>query len=115
MNSQQKYEEKEDNWAMPGINYIPCFDFPSRTAPLPNDYFAGANSNKGILHGYDAKPAHYNNENGSIYKFCDDQELNPWEFDIIKRIVRCRKKGQFKEDLEKTKMAIDLYLTEYNG
>lgn len=75
----------------------------------------------GILVGYDfggeksTKPDHYNNEKGSIYKFCNDQELNPWEFDIIKRIVRSRKKGQFKEDLEKTKMAIDLYLTEYNG
>lgn len=103
MNSQQKYEEKEENWAMPGINYI------------PHTTLAGNSSNKGILHGYDAKPTHYNNEKGSIYKFCSDQELNPWEFDIIKRIVRCRKKGQFKEDLEKTKMAIDLYLTEYNG
>lgn len=60
-------------------------------------------------------PNHYNNEKGSIYKFCADQELNPWEFDIIKRIVRCRRKGQFASDLEKTKMAIDLYLTEYNG
>lgn len=58
-------------------------------------------------------PKHYNNENGSIYKFCNDQELNPWEFDIIKRIVRSRKKGNFKEDLEKTKIAIDLYLKEY--
>lgn len=27
--------------------------------------------------------------------------------------MRCRKKGQFKEDLEKTKFLIDLYLKEY--
>lgn len=101
MNSQQKFEENGDvlpDWVR-GSNHT----------------LAGNSSNKGILHGYDAKPAHYNNENGSIYKFCNDQELNPWEFYIIKRIVRCRKKGQFKEDLEKTKMAIDLYLKEHNG
>ena len=56
---------------------------------------------------------HYNNDNGSLYKFANDHGLNAWEFDIIKRIVRCRKKGQFQEDLEKTKRVIDLYLNEY--
>lgn len=57
--------------------------------------------------------AHYDNKNGSLYKFAEDQGLNAYEFDIIKRITRCRKKGQFKEDLEKTKRVIDLYLKEY--
>jgi hypothetical protein len=28
-------------------------------------------------------------------------------------VVRCRKKGQFKEDLEKTIRVIELYLKEY--
>lgn len=59
--------------------------------------------------------AHYDNTHGSLYKFAEDQALNSWEFDIIKRIARCRKKGQFKEDLEKTKRVIDLYLKEYEG
>jgi hypothetical protein len=58
---------------------------------------------------------HYNNENGSLYKFAQDHELNAWEFDILKRIVRCRKKGQFTEDLEKTKRVIDLYLKEFEA
>ena len=57
--------------------------------------------------------SHYDNTNGSLYKFAEDQELNAWEFDIIKRITRCRKKGQFKDDLEKTKRVIDLYLKEF--
>ena len=56
---------------------------------------------------------HYNNEHGSLYLFAEQQGLNAWEFDIVKRIVRCRKKGQFKSDLEKTKRVIDLYLKEY--
>ena len=58
------------------------------------------------------KPEHYNNKNGSLYQFCQNQELNSYEFDILKRVIRCRKKGKFKEDLEKTKFLIDLYLKE---
>jgi hypothetical protein len=58
-------------------------------------------------------PKHYDNSRGSLYKFANDNELNSWEFDLIKRIIRCRKKGNFKEDLEKTKFLIDLYLKEF--
>ena len=59
--------------------------------------------------------SHYDNSKGSLYLFAEDHGLNAWEFDIIKRIARCRKKGQFKEDLEKTKRVIDLYLKEYES
>ena len=60
-------------------------------------------------------PKHYDNSKGSIYQFCENQNLNSYEFDIIKRVVRCRKKGNFKEDLQKTKHLIDLYLSEYDN
>ena len=60
----------------------------------------------------DKKPSHYDNSKGSLYQFAEQQNLNSYEFDIIKRIIRCRKKGNFKEDLEKTKFLIDLYLNE---
>lgn len=60
------------------------------------------------------KDSHYNNENGSLYLFANQHELNAYEFDIIKRIVRCRKKGQFRDDLEKSIRVIELYLKEYN-
>ena len=60
------------------------------------------------------EPKHYDNTNGSLYKFATDRELNSYEFDIVKRIVRCRQKGQFVEDLKKTKFLIDLYLKEHN-
>src|SRR5690606_16974030 len=58
--------------------------------------------------------AHYNNENGSLYKIATDLGLNHWEFDVFKRLVRCRKKNQFKEDLQKIKDTIDIYLNEYS-
>lgn len=59
-------------------------------------------------------PHYYDNKKGSIYQFCNEQGLNSYEFDIIKRVVRCRKKGLFAEDLQKTKNLIDLYLKEFN-
>ena len=58
------------------------------------------------------EPKHYDNSKGSLYEFCDIHVLNAYEFDIIKRVIRCRKKGLFLEDLEKTKFLIDLYIKE---
>jgi len=48
----------------------------------------------------------------SLYKFAEEWGLNSYEFDIIKRIVRCRHKGTFDQDLSKTKDLIDIYLKE---
>lgn len=48
----------------------------------------------------------------TIYKVADDFKLNSYEFDIIKRILRCRHKGNWLEDLNKTKDTIDLYIKE---
>jgi len=55
---------------------------------------------------------YYQGTNGSLYKFAEEWKLNAYEFDIIKRIVRCRHKGRFEEDLKKTKDTIDIYLAE---
>ena len=59
-------------------------------------------------------PKHYNNENGSLYKFANDHNLNAWEFDVIKRIVRCRKKGNFTQDIDKTILVLELYKQEFD-
>jgi len=48
----------------------------------------------------------------SLYKFAEEWALNAYEFDIIKRVVRCRYKGSFTEDLTKTRDLIDIYLQE---
>jgi hypothetical protein len=48
----------------------------------------------------------------SLYKFAEEWALNAYEFDIIKRVVRCRYKGSFTEDLTKTQDLIDIYLQE---
>ena len=57
---------------------------------------------------------HYDNSKGSLYKVATDLNLNHWEFDIFKRLVRCRKKEQFKQDLQKIKDTIDIYIKEYD-
>lgn len=56
---------------------------------------------------------HYDNTNGSLYQLASRLDLNHWEFDILKRLVRCRKKGQFEQDLQKIKDTVDIYLQEY--
>ena len=55
--------------------------------------------------------SHYRGKD-SLYKFSEEWGLNSYEFDIIKRVVRCRHKGTFQQDLEKTKDLIDIYLKE---
>lgn len=79
---------------------------PTLTKDVPNVL------TKDVLRGI-TEPKHYDNTNGSLYKFCEDKELNSYEFDIIKRVMRCRKKGVFLEDLQKTKVLIDLYIKEH--
>jgi hypothetical protein len=56
--------------------------------------------------------SHYDNSNGSLYLFAEQQKLNAWEFEVIKRTVRCRKKGEFISDIEKTIKVLEIYLKE---
>jgi hypothetical protein len=50
---------------------------------------------------------YYNSKSGkSLYQWCEDLQVDIYIFDMVKRVVRCRRKGNFKEDLEKT---IDLF------
>jgi hypothetical protein len=55
--------------------------------------------------------SHYRGKD-SLYKFAEEWQINSYEFDIIKRIVRCRHKGCFQEDLKKTIDLINIYLAE---
>ena len=57
-------------------------------------------------------PEHYNNDEGSLYKVAKERGWNPYLFDIVKRLERSEKKGEFKIDLLKSKFVIDLWLKE---
>jgi len=60
-------------------------------------------------------PKHYDNSKGSLYLFAEQQKLNAWEFDALKRIIRSRKKGNFIEDIDKTIHVLELYKKEYKN
>lgn len=71
----------------------------------------GQNGNDGDHYGIEV-PGHYNNDNGTLYKVASERGWNPYLFDIVKRLERAEKKGEFKKDLNKSKLVIDLWLSE---
>ncbi len=59
-------------------------------------------------------PSHYDNSFCSLYKISKQRGWNSYLFDIVKRLERAEKKGEFETDLEKSKTVIDLWLLESN-
>lgn len=59
-------------------------------------------------------PKHYDNSKGTLYKVAIERGWNSYLFDIVKRLERAEKKGEFKTDLEKSINVIKLWLQE-NG
>lgn len=57
-------------------------------------------------------PKHYDNSKGTLYQVATERGWNAYLFDIVKRLERAEKKGEFKTDLEKSKVVIDLWLKE---
>ncbi len=58
-------------------------------------------------------PNHYDNSKGTLYKIATERGWNAYIFDIVKRLERAEKKGEFEQDLQKSKLVIDLYLKEH--
>jgi len=52
---------------------------------------------------------HYNDKYGTLYLIGLQRGWNPYQFDIIKRIDRCLKKGEFEKDLDKTIEVIKMF------
>jgi hypothetical protein len=57
-------------------------------------------------------PKHYDNTNGSLYKVAEERGWNSYVFDIIKRLERAEKKGEFDSDLDKSINVIKLWKKE---
>ena len=57
-------------------------------------------------------PQHYDNSKGTLYKVATERGWNSYLFDIVKRLERAEKKGEFKTDLEKSINVIKLWLQE---
>ena len=63
--------------------------------------------------GHLETPKHYDNSKGTLYKVATERNWNSYIFDIVKRLERAEKKGEFKTDLEKSINVIKLWLQEY--
>ena len=57
---------------------------------------------------------HYDNTNGSLYKIAKERNWNAYVFDVVKRLDRAEKKGEFISDIEKSIKVLELYLNEQN-
>jgi len=57
-------------------------------------------------------PKHYNNDKGTLYKVAEERGWNSYIFDIVKRLERAEKKGEFNQDLEKSIAVIQLWQKE---
>jgi len=57
-------------------------------------------------------PKHYDNTKGTLYKVAEERGWNSYLFDIVKRLERANKKGEFESDLNKSKLVIDLWIQE---
>lgn len=60
-------------------------------------------------------PKYYDNSKGTLYKVATERGWNSYIFDIVKRLERAEKKGEFKTDLEKSINVIKLWLKEYGN
>ena len=101
-----------------GVHGNDCYE---RTSDKNGKELTFRDSN-GVSRGFDKPkqetneaPKHYNNDKGSLYKVAEERGWNPYLFDIVKRLERSEKKGEFKSDLEKSKFVIDLWLNESNS
>ena len=57
-------------------------------------------------------PQHYNNDNGTLYKIATERGWNTYITDVIKRLERAEKKGEFISDIDKSIHVLQLYKQE---
>lgn len=50
----------------------------------------------------------------TLYKIAEERKWSPYLFDIVKRLERAEKKGQFIEDLNKSIYVIQLWKEEHD-
>jgi hypothetical protein len=78
----------------------------------PMTYLDEAIANAEVKEAEIVTPKHYNNENGTLYSIAEQRGWNTYLFDIVKRLERAEKKGEFTQDLEKSIAVIQLWQKE---
>lgn len=77
--------------------------------PQKDDVITGE---KETMKGLKDAPKYYDNEKGSLYKVANERGWNPYLFDVVKRLERGGKKDPLRQEIEKTKLVLDLWLKE---
>ena len=57
-------------------------------------------------------PKHYDNSKGTLYKVAEERGWNSYITDVIKRLERAEKKGEFISDIDKSIHVLQLYKQE---
>jgi hypothetical protein len=57
-------------------------------------------------------PKHYDNTKGTLYKVAEERGWNTYITDVIKRLERAEKKGEFISDIDKSIHVLQLYKQE---
>jgi hypothetical protein len=57
-------------------------------------------------------PKYYDNSKGSLYKTANERGWNSYLFEVVKRVERAEKKGEFISDIKKSIHVLELYLKE---
>lgn len=57
-------------------------------------------------------PSYYNNANGSLYKVATQRGWNAYLFDLVKRLERGGKKDPLRQEIEKSIVVLQLWLSE---
>lgn len=57
-------------------------------------------------------PNYYDNSKGSLYKIANQRKWNAYVFDIVKRLERGGKKDPLKQEIEKSIVVLQIWLSE---
>jgi|688.fasta_scaffold535374_1 hypothetical protein len=87
-------------------------DFAERLLEIDDVITSSNRGEKETMEGLKNAPKYYDNKKGSLYKVATERGWNPYLFDVVKRLERGGKKDPLRQEIEKTKLVLDLWLKE---
>lgn len=57
-------------------------------------------------------PSHYDNSKGTLYNVAKERGWNAYVMDVMRRLERAEKKGEFLSDIDKSIQVLELYKKE---
>ena len=102
----------EEFFVTNNIGQVCVFD----RSDIPNVFFKYLSESKNNIELGDESeleaPKYYDNSNGSLYKLAYERKWNPYVYEVVKRLDRAERKGEFISDIKKSIHVLELYLKE---